>query len=155
MPHSSWSKSTSAALTASTICGVRVSMIALVRPEVIAIGSQAALAATIYYIIHHIIVQTTLFLATGLVERVGGTTSINRLGGVLRASPFVSVLFFIGAMNLGTPLGKLLGHLDHVFAFGVRIPPGDSRVNISRGYNDRRTIAICVIQRAHRVSRSG
>ena len=33
---------TSAALTASTICGVRVSMIALVRPAVIAIGSQAA-----------------------------------------------------------------------------------------------------------------
>ena len=42
MPHSSWSRKTSAALTASTICGVRVSMIALVSPAVIAIGSQAA-----------------------------------------------------------------------------------------------------------------
>ena len=34
MPHSSWFKKRSAALTASTICGVRVSMIALVSPAV-------------------------------------------------------------------------------------------------------------------------
>ena len=42
MPQSSWLRKTSAAFTDSTICGVRVSMIALVRPAVIAIGSHAA-----------------------------------------------------------------------------------------------------------------
>jgi multicomponent Na+:H+ antiporter subunit D len=86
----------------------------------IAIGSQAALAATIFYIIHHITVQTTLFLATGLVERVGGTTSINRLGGILKAAPFVSVLFFIGAMNLGgiPPFSGFLGKVG-LFEAGV------------------------------------
>jgi multicomponent Na+:H+ antiporter subunit D len=88
----------------------------------IAIGSQAALAATIFYIIHHITVQTTLFLATGLLERVGGTTSINRLGGILRAAPFVSVLFFIGAMNLGgiPPFSGFLGKIG-LFEAGVNL----------------------------------
>ncbi|GGE83043.1 Na+/H+ antiporter subunit D [Mycetocola zhadangensis] len=86
----------------------------------IAIGSQAALAATIFYIIHHISVQTTLFLATGLVERIGGTTSINRLGGILKVAPFVSVLFFIGAMNLGgiPPFSGFLGKVG-LFEAGV------------------------------------
>ncbi|GHD47817.1 Na+/H+ antiporter subunit D [Mycetocola manganoxydans] len=100
----------------------------------IAIGSQAALAATIYYIIHHIIVQTTLFLATGLVERVGGTTSINRLGGMLRASPFVSVLFFIGAMNLGgiPPFSGFLGKVG-LFDAGVTLGTPLSYVLIAAG----------------------
>lgn len=67
----------------------------------IAIGTQAGYAATIFYVIHHITVQTTLFLATGLIERVGGTTSILRLGGLLKASPLLALLYFIPAMNLG------------------------------------------------------
>ena len=43
MPQSSWPRNTSAALTASTTWGVRASMIALVSPEVIAMGSQVPL----------------------------------------------------------------------------------------------------------------
>ncbi len=43
MPQSSWPRNTSAALTASTICGVRASVIALVRPLAIAIGSHTEL----------------------------------------------------------------------------------------------------------------
>ena len=35
----------------------------------VAINSEAGHSATVYYIVHHIIVQTTLFLAIGLVER--------------------------------------------------------------------------------------
>ncbi|PPF21894.1 Na+/H+ antiporter subunit D [Rathayibacter sp. AY1A7] len=67
----------------------------------IAVGTPAGYAATIFYVIHHITVQTTLFLATGLIERVGGTTSILRLGGLLKASPLLALLYFIPAMNLG------------------------------------------------------
>lgn len=100
----------------------------------ISIGSQAALAATIFYIVHHIIVQTTLFLATGLVERVGGTTSINRVGGILRASPFVSVLFFLGAMNLGgiPPFSGFLGKFA-LFDAGVTLGTPLSYVLIAAG----------------------
>lgn len=100
----------------------------------ISIGSTAALAATIFYIIHHITVQTTLFLATGLVERVGGTTSINRLGGILRASPLVSVLFFIGAMNLGgiPPFSGFLGKVG-LFQAGAELGTALSYALIAAG----------------------
>ena len=79
----------------------------------IAIATPAGFAATIYYIAHHIIVQTTLFLALGLVERQGGTTSLAGLGGLLRSAPIIGVLFFIPMMNLGgiPPLSGFLGKL--------------------------------------------
>jgi multicomponent Na+:H+ antiporter subunit D len=79
----------------------------------IAVGTVMGIAAAIYYIIHHIIVQTTLFLATGLVERIGGTTSLRRLGGLLKLSPIVGVLFFIPALNLGgiPPFSGFIGKL--------------------------------------------
>jgi multicomponent Na+:H+ antiporter subunit D len=79
----------------------------------IGLGTVAGLAAATYYIVHHITVQTTLFLATGLVERQGGTTSINRLGGVLKASPIIGVLFFIPLLSLGgiPPFSGFLGKL--------------------------------------------
>ena len=67
----------------------------------LAIGTAAAYGATIYYMVHHIIVQTTLFLAVGLVERRAGSTSILRVKGLMRAAPVIAVLYFIPAVNLG------------------------------------------------------
>src|SRR5690606_14661779 len=69
--------------------------------------------ATIYYIAHHIIVQTTLFLAVGLIERQGGTTSLAGLGGMLRAAPVIAVLFFVPMLNLGgiPPFSGFIGKL--------------------------------------------
>jgi multicomponent Na+:H+ antiporter subunit D len=77
----------------------------------ISLASQLGLTATIYYVVHHITVQTTLFLTTGLIERFGGATSINRLAGLLKASPLLAVLFFIPALNLGgiPPFSGFLG----------------------------------------------
>jgi multicomponent Na+:H+ antiporter subunit D len=77
----------------------------------IAIGSQAATTSTIYYVVHHIVVQTALFLVAGLIERVGGSTSLSRLGGLLRAAPVVAVLYFVAALNLGgiPPFSGFLG----------------------------------------------
>lgn len=79
----------------------------------IAMASAAGYAATIYYIAHHIIVQTTLFLAVGLVERHAGTTSLTELGGLLRSAPLVAVLFFIPMLNLGgiPPFSGFIGKL--------------------------------------------
>jgi multicomponent Na+:H+ antiporter subunit D len=67
----------------------------------LAIATPAAYGATIYYMVHHIIVQTTLFLAVGLVERRAGSTSILRVKGLMRAAPIIAVLYFIPAVNLG------------------------------------------------------
>lgn len=100
----------------------------------IAIGTVAGIAAAIYYVIHHIVVQTTLFLATGLVERIGGTTSITRLGGLLRLAPFIGLLFFIPALNLGgiPPFSGFLGKLG-LFIAGAELGTGWAYVVIAGG----------------------
>jgi multicomponent Na+:H+ antiporter subunit D len=77
----------------------------------IALAGEAATAAAIFYVVHHITVQTALFLVVGLVERRGGTTSLDRLGGLARIAPGLAVLFFVPAMNLAgiPPLSGFLG----------------------------------------------
>ncbi|EPR75876.1 Na(+) H(+) antiporter subunit D [Leifsonia rubra CMS 76R] len=79
----------------------------------ISLGTAAGTAAAIYYIVHHIIVQTTLFLGAGLIERIGGTTSITKLGGLLTAAPLVAILFLLPALNLGgiPPFSGFIGKL--------------------------------------------
>ncbi|MFG6444562.1 Na+/H+ antiporter subunit D [Microbacterium sp. P07] len=67
----------------------------------LAIATPAAIGATIYYIVHHIVVQTTLFLAIGLIERRAGSTSVLRVRGLMRAAPVIAVLYFLPAINLG------------------------------------------------------
>ena len=46
-------------------------------------------------------VQTTLFLAVGLIERYAGSTSILRVKGLVTAAPLIAALYFIPALNLG------------------------------------------------------
>ncbi len=79
----------------------------------VALSSVLGLAATIFYVIHHITIQTSLFMVTGLVERRGGTSSISRLGGLAKLSPVLGVLYFIPAMNLAgiPPFSGFLGKL--------------------------------------------
>lgn len=79
----------------------------------IGMANAAGFAATIFYITHHIIVQTTLFLAVGLLERQGGTTSLSGLGGMLRTAPVIAVLFFIPMLNLGgiPPFSGFIGKI--------------------------------------------
>lgn len=92
----------------------------------LALATPVGYAATIYYIAHHIIVQTTLFLAVGLVERQGGTTSLTELGGMLRAAPLVAVLFFIPMLNLGgiPPFSGFIGKLGLFTAATDHASPG-------------------------------
>ena len=79
----------------------------------IGMANAAGFAATIFYITHHIIVQTTLFLAVGLLERQGGTTSLSGLGGMLRTAPVIAILFFIPMLNLGgiPPFSGFIGKI--------------------------------------------
>ena len=79
----------------------------------ISLSSQAGLAAAIFYVIHHITVQTSLFLVVGLIERRGGTTSLIRLGGLARVAPLLAILFFVPAMSLAgiPPFSGFLGKL--------------------------------------------
>lgn len=67
----------------------------------LAIATEDAIGATVYYIVHHIVVQTTLFLAVGLIERKAGSTSILRVSGLMKAAPVLALLYFVPAINLG------------------------------------------------------
>lgn len=67
----------------------------------IAIATKTGYSATTYYIVHHIVVQTALFIAIGLIERRAATTSLTQLGGLLKAAPLVGVISFIPLLNLG------------------------------------------------------
>lgn len=77
----------------------------------IALASRAGFAGAVFYVAHHITVQTTLFLVVGLVERRGVTTDLQRLGGIAKLSPALGLVFFIPAMNLAgiPPLSGFLG----------------------------------------------
>ncbi|WP_269939665.1 Na+/H+ antiporter subunit D [Arthrobacter sp. HY1533] len=79
----------------------------------VALSSVLGLAATVFYVIHHITIQTSLFMVTGLIERRGGNSSITRLGGLAKLSPILAVLYFIPAMNLAgiPPFSGFLGKL--------------------------------------------
>ncbi|MFO7249946.1 MAG: Na+/H+ antiporter subunit D [Actinomycetes bacterium] len=77
----------------------------------IGLAGPPGLAAAIFYAVHHIVIQTTLFLAAGLVERRGGTTDMDRLGGLARISPLLGVVFLVPALNLAgiPPFSGFLG----------------------------------------------
>lgn len=79
----------------------------------LALSSVIGMAATVYYVAHHITIQTTLFLVTGLIERRAGSSNVDRLGGLARISPVLAVLFFIPAMNLAgiPPFSGFVGKL--------------------------------------------
>ena len=59
------------------------------------------MSGAIYYVAHHIVVQTTLFLVVGLIERQAGASTLQRLGGLAAASPLLAFVFVVPALNLG------------------------------------------------------
>ncbi|MGH3243661.1 MAG: Na+/H+ antiporter subunit D [Spirillospora sp.] len=66
--------------------------------------SVAGLTGAILYLVHHIVVQATLFLVSDLMQGRTGETSLHRLGGLARLSSFIAVLFFVPAMSVsGVP----------------------------------------------------
>ena len=100
----------------------------------VAIASSAGYAATTYYIAHHIIVQTTLFLAVGLIERQGGTTSLTKLGGLLKTAPMIAILTFIPLLNLGgiPPFSGFIGKLA-LFEAAADVGSGEAYLLIGIG----------------------
>ncbi|WP_280231827.1 Na+/H+ antiporter subunit D [Nocardia cyriacigeorgica] len=67
----------------------------------VGLASRMGLSGAVYYIAHHILVQTALFLVVGLIERQAGSASLRRLGGLAAASPLLAILFLVPALNLG------------------------------------------------------
>jgi len=76
----------------------------------IALSTELGLSAAIYYVGHHIIVQTTLFLVVGLIERQAGSSSLRRLGSLAVASPVLAVAFLVPARGI-PPFSGFIGKL--------------------------------------------
>jgi multicomponent Na+:H+ antiporter subunit D len=62
--------------------------------------TRLALAGTVFYLAHHIIVKTNLFLISGIVLRLKGTLDLASLGGLYGTRPALGVLFLVPALSL-------------------------------------------------------
>ena len=78
----------------------------------------AGLAGAVLYIVHHIVVKTTLFLVSGLIEYTRGTAALQRLGGMARSAPLIAALFLLPALSLAgiPPLSGFVAKLALVQA---------------------------------------
>ena len=87
----------------------------------IGLFTQLAIAGTVFYLIHHIIVKTNLFLVAGAVNRLKGSYDLNKLGGLYRDHPWLAIIFLIPAMSLAgiPPLSGFFAKLALVIA-GLR-----------------------------------
>ncbi len=66
----------------------------------LALFTPLALAGSVFYITHHIIVKTNLFLVSGVVNHLRGTYQLKKLGGLYKIYPMLGLLFLIPAFSL-------------------------------------------------------
>lgn len=62
--------------------------------------TPVAIAASIFYVVHHIIVKSSLFLIGGIGQAINGSDDLDRMANLWQAVPFVGVLFLIQALSL-------------------------------------------------------
>jgi multicomponent Na+:H+ antiporter subunit D len=84
----------------------------------LAIFTPLAVAGAVYFLAHNMIVKTNLFLIAGLIERIGHTPKLKKLGGLFQARPLLAVLFLISAFSLAgfPPLSGFFAKLSLVQA---------------------------------------
>jgi multicomponent Na+:H+ antiporter subunit D len=66
----------------------------------LALFTPLAIIGGVFYIMHHIIVKTNLFLISGITYRLLGSYDLKDLGGVYKERPFLALLFLIPALSL-------------------------------------------------------
>jgi len=86
--------------------------------------TPAALSGAIFYILHHIVVITNLYLVSGVLLRLRRTTDMAGLGGMYRDQPVFAALAMVPSFSLAgvPPLSGFLGKLtilEGTFAAGA------------------------------------
>ena len=76
----------------------------------LAFMTPLAIAAAIFYLVHHIIVKTNLFLVSGVVIRLKGSSDLSKVGGLAKSAPWLAALFFILARWYSAAL-RVLGQV--------------------------------------------
>jgi multicomponent Na+:H+ antiporter subunit D len=96
--------------------------------------TRNGLAGGLFYVVHHITTQTSLFLLAGLIEYRAGTTDVDRLGGLARLAPVLAGAFLVQAMSLGgiPPSSGFLGKLA-VLQAGVQEGTGLALASVGVG----------------------
>lgn len=59
-----------------------------------------AIAGTAFHLINHGLCKSLLFLSLGIIITRTGKRNIGELGGILKKHPFLTVIFFIGALSI-------------------------------------------------------
>ena len=79
----------------------------------LALLTPAALAGSLFYILHHILVITNLFLVSGVMLRLRRTTDMQGLGSFYRSRPLFALLAMVPIFSLAgvPPLSGFLGKL--------------------------------------------
>lgn len=79
----------------------------------VALMTPLAIAGSVLYIVHHIIVKANLFLIAGAIRQETGSFQLARTGGLWIARPLLAVLFLIPALSLAgiPPLSGFWGKL--------------------------------------------
>lgn len=80
----------------------------------LAVFNETALAGSVYYLVHDMIIKAALFLIVGVIAYLAGTSDVRKMGGLIHHYPVVGWMLFIAAFVLaGIPpfsgfIGKLL-----------------------------------------------
>ena len=91
----------------------------------LALFTPLAIAGSVFYLMHHIIVKTNLFLIGGAIQKVKGSGELTHIGGLYKSYPILSFLFVIPAFSLAgiPPLSGFWSKLILIQA-GVEISAG-------------------------------
>ena len=66
----------------------------------VAVFTPEALAAGIVYMVHHMIVMTSLLLVAGAIEQTYGSGRLDRVSGLRTREPLLTAAFAVGALSL-------------------------------------------------------
>ncbi len=66
----------------------------------IAVATPLALAGSVLYVMHHIVVKANLFLIAGAMRFAGGSFDLKAMGGLYRSAPLLALLFAVPALSL-------------------------------------------------------
>jgi multicomponent Na+:H+ antiporter subunit D len=66
----------------------------------IGLFSEESIAATIFYVIHHVIVIASLFFLAGLIETKTGSGELSKIGNIWQKAPVLSFFFLIQCLSL-------------------------------------------------------
>jgi multicomponent Na+:H+ antiporter subunit D len=86
-------------------------------------AAPAAMVAALFYIAHHILVKTNLFLVGGTIRELGGGEDLDQLGGIARGAPWLMPLFLVPAFSLAG-LPPLSGFWAKLSVFRVTLDEG-------------------------------